>query len=143
SVSPDKQFYYCFGCGAGGNAIGFLMGFERLDFPQAVEELARQAGVEVPREGRGDRRGPRPTRQDSPLYPVLENAAAYYRQQRRHHAQRRRAVGYLQQRGLSGQIAKLYDLGFAPPGWCSVLSDLATEDTEEKVLTVAGPAVAS
>ena len=138
SVSPDKQFYYCFGCGAGGNAIGFLMDFERLDFPQAVEELARQAGVEVPREERSDRRGPRPSRQDSPLYPVLENAAAYYRQQLRHHAQRRRAVDYLQQRGLSGQIAKLYDLGFAPPGWNNLMSHLATDNTEQKVLIEAG-----
>lgn len=138
SVSPDKQFYYCFGCGAGGNAIGFLMDFERLDFPQAVEELARQAGVEVPREERSDRRGPRPSRQDSPLYPVLENAAAYYRQQLRQHAQRKRAVDYLQQRGLTGQIAKTYDLGFAPPGWDNLMSHLATDNTEQKVLIEAG-----
>ncbi|HIZ52220.1 MAG TPA: DNA primase, partial [Candidatus Pseudomonas excrementavium] len=139
SVSPDKQFYYCFGCGAGGNAIGFLMDFERLDFPQAVEELARQAGVEVPREERSDRRGGnRPSRQDSPLYPVLENAAAYYRQQLRQHAQRKRAVDYLQQRGLTGQIAKLYDIGFAPPGWNNLMGHLATDNTEEKVLIEAG-----
>ena len=138
SVSPDKQFYYCFGCGAGGNAISFLMDFERFDFPQAVEELARQAGVEVPREERGDRRGPRAPRQDSPLYPVLENAAAYYRQQLRHHAQRKRAVDYLQQRGLSGQIAKLYDIGFAPPGWNNLMGHLATDNAEEKVLIEAG-----
>ncbi|NLC01040.1 MAG: DNA primase, partial [Pseudomonas formosensis] len=138
SVSPDKQFYYCFGCGAGGNAIGFLMDFERLDFPQAVEELARQAGVEVPREERGDRRGPRPTRQDSPLYPVLENAAAYYRQQLRQHAQRKRAVDYLKQRGLSGHIAKLYDIGFAPPGWNNLMGHLATNSSEEKLLVEAG-----
>ena len=51
SVNPDKQFYYCFGCGAGGNAIGFLMEYERLDFPAAVEKLAGTAGVDVPREG--------------------------------------------------------------------------------------------
>jgi len=138
SVSPDKQFYYCFGCGAGGNAIGFLMDFERLDFPQAVEELARQAGVDVPREERSDRRGQRPSRQDSPLYPVLENAAAYYRQQLRKHAQRKRAVDYLQQRGLTGQIAKTYDLGFAPPGWDNLMNHLATDNTERKVLIEAG-----
>ena len=138
SVSPDKQFYYCFGCGAGGNAIGFLMDFERLDFPQAVEELARQAGVDVPREERSGRQGPRTPRQDSPLYPVLENATAYYRQQLRQHAQRKRAVDYLQQRGLSGQIAKLYELGFAPPGWNNLMGHLATDNTEEKVLIEAG-----
>ncbi|MEJ6654526.1 MAG: CHC2 zinc finger domain-containing protein, partial [Pseudomonas sp.] len=138
SVSPDKQFYYCFGCGAGGNAIGFLMDFERLDFPQAVDELARQAGVEVPREDSGNNRGPRQARQDSPLYPVLENAAAYYRQQLRRHAQRKRAVDYLQQRGLSGQIAKQYDLGFAPPGWNNLMGHLATDNSEEKLLIEAG-----
>lgn len=138
SVSPDKQFYYCFGCGAGGNAIGFLMDFERMDFPQAVEELARQAGVDVPREERGNQRGPRPQRQDSPLYPVLENAAAFYRQQLRQHAQRKRAVDYLQQRGLSGQIAKLYDIGFAPPGWNNLMGHLATDSSEEKLLIEAG-----
>ena len=138
SVSPDKQFYYCFGCGAGGNAIGFLMDFERLDFPQAVDELARQAGVEVPREDSGNNRGPRQKRQDSPLYPVLENAAAYYRQQLRRHAQRKRAVDYLQQRGLSGQIAKQYDLGFAPPGWNNLMGHLATDNSEEKLLIEAG-----
>lgn len=138
SVSPDKQFYYCFGCGAGGNAIGFLMDFERFDFPQAVEELARQAGVDVPREDRGDRSGPRAPRQDSPLYPVLENAAAYFRQQLRHHVQRKRAVDYLQQRGLSGQIAKVYDIGFAPPGWNNLMKHLATDNAEEKVLIEAG-----
>ena len=138
SVSPDKQFYYCFGCGAGGNAIGFLMDFERLDFPQAVDELARQAGVEVPREDSGNNRGPRQKRQDSPLYPVLENAAAYYRQQLRRHAQRKRVVDYLQQRGLSGQIAKQYDLGFAPPGWNNLMGHLATDNSEEKLLIEAG-----
>ena len=138
SVSPDKQFYYCFGCGAGGNAIGFLMDFERMDFPQAVEELARQAGVDVPREERGGRSGQRTPRQDSPLYPVLEHAAAYYRQQLRQHTQRKRAVDYLQQRGLSGQIAKLYELGFAPPGWNNLMGHLATNTTEEKVLIEAG-----
>ncbi|MFA5678407.1 MAG: DNA primase [Pseudomonas sp.] len=138
SVSPDKQFYYCFGCGAGGNAIGFLMDFERLDFPQAVEELARQAGVDVPREERSDQRGQRPSRQDSPLYPVLENAAAFYRQQLRQHAQRKRAVDYLQQRGLSGQIANLYGIGFAPPGWNNLMGHLATNNSEEKLLIEAG-----
>ena len=139
SVSPEKQFYYCFGCGAGGNAISFLMDFERLDFPQAVEELARHAGVDVPREERSGRGGVSHTpRKDNPLYPVLENAAAFYRQQLRRHAQRSRAVDYLQARGLTGLIAKRYDLGFAPPGWDNLMRHLATDNTEEKVLIEAG-----
>lgn len=139
SVSPDKQFYYCFGCGAGGNAVSFIMDFERLDFPQAVEELARNLGVDVPREERsGRQQEPRAPRQDSPLYALLDQAAAYYRQQLRQHAQRQRAVAYLKQRGLSGQIAKLYDVGFAPPGWNNLMGHLATDSTEEKALMEAG-----
>ncbi|UAW98756.1 DNA primase [Halopseudomonas nanhaiensis] len=138
SVSPDKQFYYCFGCGAGGNAISFIMDFERLDFPQAVEELARNQGVDVPREERSDRKGPSAPRQDSPLYALLEQAAAYYRQQLRQHGQRQRAVGYLKQRGLTGQIAKLYDVGFAPPGWDNLMAHLARDTTEQKALIDAG-----
>ncbi|QJD59420.1 DNA primase [Pseudomonas sp. gcc21] len=139
SVSPDKQFYYCFGCGAGGNAVSFIMDFERLDFPQAVEELARNLGVDVPREERnGRQREPRAPRQDSPLYALLDQAAAFYRQQLRQHSQRQRAVTYLKQRGLSGQIAKLYDIGFAPPGWNNLMGHLATDSTEEKALMEAG-----
>lgn len=140
SVSPDKQFYYCFGCGAGGNALSFVMDFERLDFPQAVEELARHAGVDVPREEQrpGSRREPRAPRQDSPLYVLLEQAAAYYRQQLRHHTQKRRAVDYLKQRGLTGQIAKLYDIGFAPPGWNNLIGHLSKDSTEVKALIEAG-----
>ncbi|HDZ54966.1 MAG TPA: DNA primase [Pseudomonas xinjiangensis] len=142
SVSPDKQFYYCFGCGAGGNAVSFIMDFERLDFPQAVEELARNLGVDVPREERNDRRqGSSQPRQDSPLYALLEQSAAFYRQQLRHHGQRQRAVTYLKQRGLTGQIAKLYDVGFAPPGWDNLMGHLAKDNTEQKALIDAGMVV--
>ncbi|EGH30301.1 DNA primase, partial [Pseudomonas syringae pv. japonica str. M301072] len=78
SVSPDKQFYYCFGCGAGGNALGFIMDHDNLDFPQAVEDLAKAAGMEVPREQSVKGQKPRqPT--DSPLYPLLTAAAEFYR----------------------------------------------------------------
>ena len=140
SVSHDKQFYYCFGCGAGGNALSFVMDFERLDFPQAVEELARNAGVDVPREevSRGNRQQPRAVQKDSPLYALLEQAAAFYRQQLRHHKQRQRAIDYLKQRGLTGQIAKRYDIGFAPPGWDNLMSHLSQDTTEVKALIEAG-----
>ncbi|TVP90722.1 MAG: DNA primase [Pseudomonadaceae bacterium] len=139
SVSPDKQFYYCFGCGAGGNAIGFLMDHDRLEFPEAVETLARQAGIEVPREEsvRGARNAPS-VRKDSPLYALLDVADAYYRQQLRHHAQRERAVNYLKGRGLSGQIAKRFGIGFAPPGWDNLMTHLVREKHEVKQLIDAG-----
>ncbi|MEH6491526.1 DNA primase [Halopseudomonas sp.] len=138
SVSPDKQFYYCFGCGAGGNALSFVMDFERLDFPEAVEDLAKQAGVAVPREERSDRRQSSAPRKDSPLYALLEQAAAYYRQQLRQHPKKQRAVSYLKQRGLTGHIAKTYDLGLAPPGWDNLMAHLARDSTEVKALIDAG-----
>ena len=138
SVSPDKQFYYCFGCGAGGNALSFVMDFERLDFPEAVEDLAKEAGVAVPREERSDRKQQNTPRKDSPLYALLEQAAAYYRQQLRHHPKKQRAVSYLKQRGLTGHIAKTYDLGLAPPGWDNLMSHLSRDTSEQKALIEAG-----
>src|SRR5690606_2638137 len=120
SVSPDKQFYYCFGCGAGGNALGFVMDHDHLDFPQAVENLAKRAGMEVPREEGS--RGNKPRQPvDSPLYPLLAAAADYYRQALKSHPTRKAAVEYLKGRGLSGVIARDFGLGFAPPGWDNLL----------------------
>ena len=136
SVSPDKQFYYCFGCGAGGNALGFLMDHDKLDFPQAVEELAQRAGLDVPRE---ESRGQR-TRQpvDSPLYPLMEAACEYYRNALRQHGARRIAVDYLKSRGLSGEIARDFGIGFAPPGWDNLLKHLDGDGLQQKALIDAG-----
>lgn len=137
TVSPDKQFYYCFGCGAGGNALGFVMDHDNLDFPQAVEELARAAGVEVPREeGRRGQKPRQPT--DSPLYPLLEAAAEFYRQALRSHPTRKAAVDYLKGRGLSGEIARDFGLGFAPPGWDNLLKHLGADSLQQKVMIDAG-----
>lgn len=137
TVSPDKQFYYCFGCGAGGNALGFVMDHDNLDFPQAVEELARAAGMEVPREeGRRGQKPRQPT--DSPLYPLLEAAAEFYRQALRSHPTRKAAVDYLKGRGLSGEIARDFGLGFAPPGWDNLLKHLGADSLQQKVMIDAG-----
>ena len=139
SVSPDKQFYYCFGCGAGGNALGFVMDHDQLDFPQAVEDLAMRAGMEVPREegGRNSNNKPRqPT--DSPLYPLLTAAAEYYRQALKSHPQRKAAVDYLKGRGLSGEIARDFGLGFAPPGWDNLHKHLASDSLQQKAMIDAG-----
>ena len=110
SVSPTKQFYHCFGCGAHGNAIGFLMAYERLEFLDAVEELARHVGLELPRAGGGG---------DSSraLLERVAQADQFFRQQLRTHPARQRAVDYLRQRGLTGQIAGAFGIGYAPPGW--------------------------
>ena len=136
SVEPDKQFYYCFGCGAGGNALGFVMEYERMDFPQAVESLASDYGLEVPRE---EGRSKQSTQSENkPLYDVLHEANAWYQQQLRTHPQRERAVAYLKGRGLSGAIAKTFGIGFAPPGWDNLLRALGSTPTAIEHLHSAG-----
>ena len=110
SVSPDKQFYYCFGCQASGTALTFLMEFDRLEFVEAVETLARQAGVEVPREAD---RGP-PAKDHSRIYDVLARAEKFYRSWLKEAGP---AVAYLQERGLTGLVARDFGIGYAPDGW--------------------------
>jgi DNA primase len=134
SVEPDKQFYYCFGCGAGGNALGFVMDYERMDFPQAVEALAGDYGLEVPHEeGRKDDKR---QSENKPLLAVLHDASLFYQQQLRVHPQKARAVHYLKGRGLTGEIAKLFGIGFAPPGWDNLLRALGTTpQTIEHMIT--------
>ncbi|CAD5108534.1 DNA primase [Zestomonas carbonaria] len=137
TVSPDKQFYYCFGCGAGGNALGFVMDHDNLDFPQAVEELAKAAGMDVPREeGKRGNTPRQPT--DSPLYPLLTAAADFYRQALKSHPTRKAAVDYLKGRGLTGEIARDFGLGFAPPGWDNLLKHLGGDSLQQKVMIDAG-----
>ncbi|MDO9317418.1 MAG: DNA primase [Gammaproteobacteria bacterium] len=122
SVEPDKQFYYCFGCGAGGNALGFVMDYERMDFPQAVEALAGDYGLEVPREeGKGEDKRQSENKQ---LLAVLHDANQFYQKQLRAHPLKTRAVDYLKKRGLTGEVAKQFGIGFAPPGWDNLLKAL-------------------
>lgn len=141
SVNPDKQFYYCFGCGAGGNAIGFLMDYERVDFPQAVETLATLAGVEVPRENQGEAPAAR-QQQQRDLYTVLAAAAKYFQEQLRHHPQAGRAVDYLKKRGVSGTIARDFGIGYAPPGWDNLLKALGSDARDRQLLLDGGLLVA-
>jgi DNA primase len=122
TVSPTKQFYHCFGCGAHGSAIGFLMDYDSLGFVEAVESLAEMAGVEVPREG-GHEQGP----DLRPLYATMEEASRFYQQQLRQHPQSAQGVDYLKTRGLTGEIAAKFLIGYAPPGWDNLLSALGTD----------------
>lgn len=102
-----------------------------------MEELARAAGMEVPREeGRRGQKPRQPT--DSPLYPLLEAAAEFYRQALRAHPTRKAAVDYLKGRGLSGEIARDFGLGFAPPGWDNLLKHLGADSLQQKVMIDAG-----
>lgn len=117
SVNRDKQFYYCFGCGASGNAITFLMEFNRLDFVEAVEDLAAFVGVDVPRESEKARQGEAPHKEDlSRLWQVTEHAAVVFAEalQGREGALAR---DYLQRRGVGEQVRREYRLGYAPEGW--------------------------
>jgi DNA primase len=139
SVNPDKQFFYCFGCGAGGNALGFLMDYENLDFPRAVEALASSAGLEVPREqGPGGQDNREREQSHKALYALMEQTTNYYRQHLRTHPQASRAVEYLKQRGLTGEIAKRFDLGFAPPGWDNLLKALGESGPQRELLQKTG-----
>ena len=132
SVNPDKQFYYCFGCGAGGNAVGFVMDYDNVDFPQAVEALAHTAGLEVPREQTTPQQDAQRDRQ-AHLYTTLNAANQYFQQALRHHQQASRAVNYLKGRGLSGQIAQRYQIGFAPPGWQNLIERLGDKELESLI----------
>jgi DNA primase len=134
TVSGEKQFYYCFGCGAHGNAIDFLIEHDHLSFPEAVEELAHQAGVEIPEGAEPEPRG----LDLRPLYDLLEEAAKLYRRQLRQHPQAHRAVDYLKGRGLTGEVAAAFGLGFAPPGWEFLLGTLGGSPAIRERLVAAG-----
>ncbi|MCX7196037.1 MAG: DNA primase [Proteobacteria bacterium] len=126
TVSQNKQFYHCFGCGAHGTAIGFVMEHGGLGFVDAVEELARSAGVTVPREA------PTPEQAQQhkvtpDLYEVMQSATRYYRDQLKQSAP---AIDYLKRRGLSGEIALRFGIGYSPEGWQNLGSVFANyQDT--------------
>jgi len=134
TVSADKQFYHCFGCGEHGSAIGFLMRYERMTFLEAVEDLARQVGLEVPVGTQADK----PVDNLAPLAEVLQQAERYYRRQLREHPQAHAAVDYLKERGLSGEIANDFGMGYAPDGWDNVLRALGNDSAGQDALFQAG-----
>jgi DNA primase len=136
TVSPDKQFYYCFGCGASGTAITFLMEYERSGFIDAVESLAKTAGVEVPRESSPQEDQKHAARKK--LYDMLERAASYYVEQLKSHRHRQQAVNYLLNRGLDGKIAKHYGLGYAAPGWDNLLLQYGQNEHDQTLLIDTG-----
>tara|TARA_B110000977_G_scaffold41643_1_gene56207 strand:+ start:56479 stop:58140 length:1662 start_codon:yes stop_codon:yes gene_type:complete len=110
TVSPDKQFYHCFGCGAHGTAIGFLIEHEGLEFIEAIEQLAARLSLEVPRE-----EGHIETvNKSAQSYELLEQVNQFYQKQLRQHAN---AIEYLKNRGINGEIAAAFDIGYAPEGF--------------------------
>src|SRR5580700_11207418 len=112
TVSPSKQFYHCFGCGAHGTAIGFLMEYGGQSFPDAVEELARDAGLEVPQAVGPAQTARREQSQD--LFEILLRAAKFYRAALKDAPN---AIDYLRGRGLTGEIAARFGIGYAPDDW--------------------------
>ena len=120
-VSPTKQFYHCFGCGAHGTAIKFLMAYDRLDFVDAVEELAKRLGLEVPRED-GGREAPR---EGQDLYAVLDAAQQFFRRELAGHSAAR---AYLEKRGLDAATLEAFGIGWAPEGWSGLLDTLGRGD---------------
>ncbi len=136
TVNGDKQFYHCFGCGAHGNAIDFLMNFDRLEFVETIEELATMNGLEVPYEsGSGDTPMERHQRQS--LYQLMDGLNQFY-QSSLSQAQAEPARRYLQSRGLSQQVIEHFSIGFAPPGWDNALKRFGKHQEDKHSLTEAG-----
>ncbi|MCY4182821.1 MAG: DNA primase [Gammaproteobacteria bacterium] len=140
SVQPEKQFFYCFGCGAGGNAIGFVQKFHNVGFVEAVEILARDAGLEVPRQE--SRAQATRAKAQRALYDCLQQASRFYQQQLRRHPARARAVDWCKSRGISGETAREFQLGYAPPGWENLIAALGTDEAARSRLIKAGLAIA-
>jgi len=120
TVSPTKQFYHCFGCGAHGTALGFLMQYERLEFLDAVEELARRAGMEVPRDTA--QRHANPETRD--LYGAMEAAASFFRSQL---LRSDKARAYVERRGIAPEIVERYAIGYAPDSYSALREALGSD----------------
>lgn len=127
TVSPSKQFYHCFGCGAHGTAIGFVMEYQGLGFVDAVKELAGRAGMQMPE----DERGPYHKQEHGQvrnLVEVMARTAAYYKEQLKRSP---KAIDYLKQRGLTGEIAAKFGIGYAPDGWQNLKAVFPDYDASE------------
>ena len=134
-VSPQKQFYHCFGCGAHGTAISFLMNYDNRDFREAVEELAALASMSIPEEAQTPGK-PRENQQN--LVELMEKAKAWFQQQLKSHPDAPAVIQYLKQRGMSGQIAVKFGVGFAPESWDGLIKALGTDANSLKALVLAG-----
>ncbi|TLU67246.1 DNA primase [Thalassotalea litorea] len=145
TVSRDKQFYHCFGCGAHGNAISFIMEYERLEFVDAIEEIASLAGIEVERE---QNTSPEQQRKQAQIhaqkqddYQLLGNIARYYQHNLKHHSDSKSVIDYLKGRGLSGEIVKKFGVGYAPDSWDGVMGQFGQSQPLSAQLVELGMAI--
>ncbi|ELV7515191.1 DNA primase [Photobacterium damselae] len=138
SVSQEKQFYHCFGCGAHGNVLDFVMEFDRLEFVEAIEELASQLGIEVPRENDNGSApsGPRAAEKRN-LYDVMAHIAQFYQSQLRTD-EGQFAIDYLKGRGLSGEIVKKFAIGYVPDQWDLVRNRYGRDEASQQALVDMG-----
>ncbi|UPQ87648.1 DNA primase [Vibrio sinaloensis] len=142
SVSQEKQFYHCFGCGVHGNAIDFMMEYERLDFVEAIEELASFLGLDVPREQRqgGSFQSNQPkanSEQKRNLYDIMGSIAQFYRDQLKQPSSKV-AIDYLKDRGLSGQIVQKFGIGYVAEEWDLVRKNFGQSPQTQEMLVSGG-----
>lgn len=133
TVSQVKQFYHCFGCGANGSAVGFLMEYNHLNFVDSVHELAKRAGMEVPVDTASA-----PRQNNDPVYKITQDASVFFKAQLRQHPQKQRAITYLKNRGLDGKTAAAFGIGFAPPGWDNLITALSPSTETLALMVKAG-----
>ncbi len=139
SVSQDKQFYHCFGCGEHGNAISFLMEFDRLDFPDAVDELASHYGMEVPKEENNLSPGEqlkqqKAYRQKQDDYELMGKISSFYQQQLKTADDKDTAVNYLKGRGLTGEVVKRFGIGYISDNWDGMMNQFAHVNTTQQLI---------
>ncbi len=143
SVSQEKQFYHCFGCGVHGNAIDFIMEFERLDFVEAIEELASYLGLDVPREQRSGgggqfSSGPQASSSEKrSLYDIMGSIAQFYRNQLKQPTSKV-AIEYLKDRGLSGEIVQKFGIGYVADEWDLVRKNFGQNKDNQDMLVTGG-----
>ena len=137
TVSPSKQFYHCFGCGAHGTAVGFLMEYANLSFVEAIQELADGVGIEVPR-AQDSHQSNDPNEAPGKLLNIIEQAAYWFGQQLRSHPEGKQAIEYLKRRGLDGKTAASFGIGYAPDSWNGLANALGADDQSLVRLEKAG-----
>ncbi|HCM04824.1 MAG TPA: DNA primase, partial [Oceanospirillales bacterium] len=134
TVSQDKQFYHCFGCGANGNAISFVMEYEKLEFVDAIEEMASMLNLDVPREQGGSSAPERTAAQKRSDYDLMLHTARFYQHQLKHHANSAAVIDYVKGRGLSGETVKKFMVGYAPSEWDGLCLQLGRNKEQKEQL---------